>query len=203
MKIIFTEWKLGHHGHHPDPVDANDVDHAFRIFSAVACALTTGEKIRAKVENAQGDVLARFMADDDESPSTDYPKVGDSACTECFAFWSLCDCEEGGFVPMEPEGLEHRTPEMLEAMNAYLASGDAKIEDALPPDMGARLEAAAFSSLQDHARRQYEMYNAKGEPLANGPRCATCGDLIAWGSHPMCERDDAGEIFRAGERHNQ
>jgi hypothetical protein len=31
-------------------------------------------------------------------------------------------------------------------------------------------------------------YSPKGEPLANGPKCATCGDLAAWGSHPACQR---------------
>jgi hypothetical protein len=31
-------------------------------------------------------------------------------------------------------------------------------------------------------------YSSKGEPLGNGPKCATCGDLAAWGSHPACER---------------
>jgi len=30
-------------------------------------------------------------------------------------------------------------------------------------------------------------HNQKGEPLANGPKCATCGELAAWGSHPACE----------------
>jgi hypothetical protein len=31
-------------------------------------------------------------------------------------------------------------------------------------------------------------FSPKGEPLANGPKCATCGDLAVWGSHPACER---------------
>lgn len=31
-------------------------------------------------------------------------------------------------------------------------------------------------------------YDKNGEPRASGPRCATCGDLAAWGSHPACER---------------
>ncbi len=31
-------------------------------------------------------------------------------------------------------------------------------------------------------------YNHKGETRGNGPRCATCGDLAAWGRHPSCER---------------
>lgn len=30
-------------------------------------------------------------------------------------------------------------------------------------------------------------YDKKGQPLLNGPRCATCGDLAAWGQHPQCE----------------
>jgi hypothetical protein len=129
MKLVFTEWTAGHHGHVPEPVEAHDIDHAFRIFEAVACALNQGQKIRAKVEDYHGAVVARFMAGDDESPGIDYPEVGDSACTECFAFWSLCDCEDGGFVPMEPEGLKLRFPEMLASMNDYLASGGAKIPD--------------------------------------------------------------------------
>lgn len=31
-------------------------------------------------------------------------------------------------------------------------------------------------------------YDAKGQPRGNGPKCATCGDLAAWGTHPACER---------------
>jgi hypothetical protein len=31
-------------------------------------------------------------------------------------------------------------------------------------------------------------HNQKGEPLGNGPKCATCGDLAAWGAHPACEK---------------
>lgn len=130
MKLIFTKFDAGHHGHKPEPIEpieANDVDHAFRIFSAVACALTTGEKIAAKVEGGQGDIIARYVATDDESASVDYPEVGDMVCSECGAFWSLCDCEDGGFIPMEPDALEDRGPEKIEGMNAYLASGEAKM----------------------------------------------------------------------------
>jgi hypothetical protein len=25
-----------------------------------------------------------------------------------------------------------------------------------------------------------------GDPRGNGPRCATCGDLALWGTHPGC-----------------
>jgi hypothetical protein len=128
MKLIFTEWTAGHHGHKPDPVEANDVDHAFTIFSAVACALDQGQEIRAKVEDGRGDVVARFEAVDDESPSVDYPERGDIVCNECGAFWRLCDCVDGGGFPdvvarFDPKD---RDPEMIEAMNAYLASGEAK-----------------------------------------------------------------------------
>ena len=31
-------------------------------------------------------------------------------------------------------------------------------------------------------------YAKNGEPNGNGPKCATCGDLAAWGTHPACER---------------
>ena len=31
-------------------------------------------------------------------------------------------------------------------------------------------------------------FAANGEPRSGGPRCATCGDLAAWGSHPQCAR---------------
>ncbi len=128
MKLEFTHFDAGHHGHKPEPIEANDVDHAFRIFSAVACALCQTEKIRAKVEDAHGGVVARFLANDDEWPSTDYPEVGDMVCSECASFWSLCDCDDGGFVPATEEHVdrENRDPEMIEAMNAYLASGEAK-----------------------------------------------------------------------------
>lgn len=40
-----------------------------------------------------------------------------------------------------------------------------------------------------------EMYSDKGYPRADGPRCATCGDLIAWGEHPMCARKH-GRLIR-------
>jgi hypothetical protein len=127
MKLIFTKWEAGHHGRTPEPVEANDIDHAFRIFSVVACALCQREKIRAKVENSQGETVARFMADDDEWPSTDYPEPGDLICSECASFWSLCDCGDGGFVPMTEEDLEEdRDPEMIVAMNDYLSSGAAR-----------------------------------------------------------------------------
>ena len=36
-------------------------------------------------------------------------------------------------------------------------------------------------------------YTSKGEPKGNGPKCATCGDLAAWGTHPACERK-AGKL---------
>jgi len=31
-------------------------------------------------------------------------------------------------------------------------------------------------------------YSKNGETSGSGPRCATCGDLAAWGAHPWCER---------------
>jgi hypothetical protein len=31
-------------------------------------------------------------------------------------------------------------------------------------------------------------YWPNGEPKSIGPKCATCGDLAAWGTHPACER---------------
>lgn len=31
--------------------------------------------------------------------------------------------------------------------------------------------------------------NSKGEPRADGPRCATCGDLALWGTHPRCRKE--------------
>ena len=37
-------------------------------------------------------------------------------------------------------------------------------------------------------------YSENGEPSAGGPRCATCDDLAAWGTHPMCERDEDGKL---------
>lgn len=133
MKIIFTEWKLGHHGHHPDPVDANDVDHAFRIFSAVACALNQGQEIRAKVQDGQGAVVARFMATDDDEAGAgaDYPEVGDMVCSECGAFWALCPCVDGGFAPMAADALDDVHEGIIVDMNAYLQSGDAKLPNTL------------------------------------------------------------------------
>jgi len=38
-------------------------------------------------------------------------------------------------------------------------------------------------------------YSAKGEPLPFGHRCATCGDMAAWGRHPGCERDGRGRLM--------
>jgi hypothetical protein len=140
MKLEFTEWSTGHHGHVPEPVEANDIDHAFKIFSAVACALCQGEKVRAKVENGQGEVVARFEAVDDESPSTDYPEPGDLVCSECGAFWFLmdCGCEGAGFVPMEADAVEDLDEEMIDRMNAYLESGKAKMPDTLTEFFGGR-----------------------------------------------------------------
>lgn len=45
------------------------------------------------------------------------------------------------------------------------------------------------------------VYSPSGEPLADGPRCATCGDLAAWGTHPGCgyERPGGQPVWR-GER---
>ncbi len=126
MKLEFTEWNAGHHGRKPDALEANDVDHAFKIFSAVACALNQGHSIRAKVEDGQGDVMARFVATDDEDAGADFPEVGDMVCSECGAFWSLCDCSEGGFVPMAAEALEDRDEGDIVDMNAYLQSGEAR-----------------------------------------------------------------------------
>ena len=31
-------------------------------------------------------------------------------------------------------------------------------------------------------------YRKNGELNGNGPKCATCGDLAAWGTHPACAR---------------
>jgi hypothetical protein len=42
------------------------------------------------------------------------------------------------------------------------------------------------------------LYNDRGEPRGDGPRCKTCGDLVAWGTHPQCERH-RGRIVRQGE----
>jgi len=36
------------------------------------------------------------------------------------------------------------------------------------------------------------IYDRAGNPLSSGPRCLTCGDLAAWGLHPLCQRDDEG-----------
>ena len=39
-------------------------------------------------------------------------------------------------------------------------------------------------------------YNEKGEPKGNGLKCATCGQLAAWGRHPAaCERDIRGRLI--------
>jgi hypothetical protein len=35
---------------------------------------------------------------------------------------------------------------------------------------------------------------ADGTPKGDGPRCRTCGDLVAWGAHPGCERTRTGRI---------
>ena len=37
--------------------------------------------------------------------------------------------------------------------------------------------------------------NEKDLPSANDPRCATCGDIVTWGTHPICDRDDDGELL--------
>ena len=37
----------------------------------------------------------------------------------------------------------------------------------------------------------YEMaFDENGEPRADAPTCATCGDSSAWGTHQSCERDE-------------
>jgi hypothetical protein len=38
------------------------------------------------------------------------------------------------------------------------------------------------------SKKAFEAAYANGEPKASGPKCATCGDLAAWGTHPACER---------------
>lgn len=35
--------------------------------------------------------------------------------------------------------------------------------------------------------RQFCYDPQTGEPLGNGPKCATCGDLAVWGEHHGCE----------------
>ena len=33
------------------------------------------------------------------------------------------------------------------------------------------------------------------DKLDTSKRCATCGDLAEWGTHPMCERDHHGRLI--------
>lgn len=44
-------------------------------------------------------------------------------------------------------------------------------------------------------KMQKESYSTKGDPRADGPKCATCGDLAAWGTHPACERDSRKRLI--------
>ena len=43
--------------------------------------------------------------------------------------------------------------------------------------------------------KSHEVYARTGEPLGNGPRCSTCGDLAAWGTHPLCKRGSFGRLL--------
>jgi len=120
MKLIFTKFDAGHHGHVPAPVEVSDVDRAFPVFRAVSCALHQTESIEAAVVDRRGVIMARFVATDDENAGVGYPEPGDMVCSECGAFWALCGCEDGGFVPMEPGAVETRDPEMILKMNAEM-----------------------------------------------------------------------------------
>jgi len=39
------------------------------------------------------------------------------------------------------------------------------------------------------ARLRRQAYAKNGEPKGDGPRCATCGALAAWGRHMTCRRE--------------
>ena len=46
--------------------------------------------------------------------------------------------------------------------------------------------------------RERDAYTPTGEPKGDGPRCATCGDLAAWGLHCECKTGD--DIRKAARR---
>ena len=47
----------------------------------------------------------------------------------------------------------------------------------------------------DRVVNERHAYGPTGEPRGDGPRCATCGDLGAWGEHPLCACDDRDRLL--------
>ena len=47
----------------------------------------------------------------------------------------------------------------------------------------------------DRVLNERHAYGPTGEPRGDGPRCATCGDLGAWGEHPLCATDDRDRLL--------